>query len=94
MLKTTFSILSGMLFACVATGSTAALPPKYLGIEDFKLCLGTQDNTTYRSWCIPAEKPASCPAASWEQLRALAGADKLPDCPAGSSAAHPLSVDK
>ena len=93
MLKITFSTLMGLAFAGMATGSSAALPPKYLGISDFQLCLGTQDSHSYRSWCMPAEKPASCPAASWEQLRALAAVDKLPDCPAGSSAAVPPSAD-
>ena len=94
MLKFTFSTLMGLVFASLATGSTAALPPKYLGISDFKLCLGAQDSHAYRSWCMPAEKPASCPAASWEQLGALAGADKVPGCPAGSSAAVPPVADK
>ncbi|SFM93714.1 hypothetical protein SAMN05660284_00026 [Formivibrio citricus] len=75
-----------IVFAAVTASSSAALPPKYLGIKDFKLCLATQEINTYRAWCMPAGKPESCPAASWEQLKALTGTDKLPDCPAGSTA--------
>lgn len=94
MSKATFYALMGLLFACTAMGSSAALPPKCLGVEDFKQCLRTQESTTYRSWCMPAEKLESCPAATWKLLMAFSGIDKVPECPIGSNPAAPLSAEK
>ena len=86
MLKNT---LIAWLLAIVALNSAAALPPKYLGIKDFKRCLATQQIDSYRAWCIPAEKPGICPATSWDQLKALSGKDRLAECPARSNQTAP-----
>ncbi len=59
---------------------TAALPPKYLSIKQFKDCLATQTVNHYQSWCMPSVKPAPCPATSWEQLQALQGNEQVPAC--------------
>lgn len=91
MLKNPLLTIVGLMFASVAISSSAALPPKYLGIKDFKQCLATQETNTYRSWCMPAEKQGSCPSTSWEQLKALTGIDKVPDCPSEPTVATPAS---
>jgi hypothetical protein len=54
--------------------------PKYLSIAQFKRCLATEAHATYQSLCMPAAQPEACPAASWAQLSALQGTDKVPDC--------------
>lgn len=70
-----------LLIALLASASAwAALPPKYLAIPAFEKCLATQQQGTFQTWCQPARQPAACPAASWQQLRALKGQDKLPRC--------------
>jgi hypothetical protein len=94
MLKKSLPALLGLMFAAVTSHSSAALPPKYLGIKDFKLCLATQEIKTYSAWCMPAEKPASCPTTSWEQLKALGGSDKLPDCTSNPNVSAPSPAEK
>ncbi|MEI7430951.1 MAG: hypothetical protein WCL27_10900, partial [Betaproteobacteria bacterium] len=89
MLKNSLPTFIGLALASAAFNSAAALPPKYLAIEDFKQCLATQKINTYSAWCMPAKKFESCPTTSWEQLQALSGADKLPDCPHDSSVPKP-----
>ena len=89
MLKILTPALMGLMSASVALNSSAALPPKYLGVQDFKQCLGIQQIRTFSVWCLPAEKPEGCPATSWEELKALTGPDKIPDCPSGSDTATP-----
>jgi len=93
-MKNALPLFIGMIGATAAIESSAALPPKYLGIPDFAQCLATREVDTYRAWCLPAVKPEPCPAASWGQLNALAGADKLPDCPAEAKPAAPSPVEK
>jgi hypothetical protein len=94
MLKKSLPALLGLMFAAVTINSSAVLPPKYLGIKDFKLCLATQEINTYSAWCMPAEKPANCPTASWEQLKALSGSDKLPDCASGPNVTPASPAEK
>jgi len=94
MAKNSLPRFVGLLLASVTLGSAAALPPKYLGIKDFKLCLATQEISSYRAWCMPSEKPENCPATSWKELKALTGTDKLPDCPANSGLSGPLPTAK
>ena len=86
--------LLGLLLAAIASASAAALPPKYLAIKDFKQCLAVQEFATYRAWCLPAAKPESCPAASWAELTALTGSDRIPDCPATTKPATPPTQAK
>ena len=69
-----------MLVSVAALDILAALPPKYLAIKDFDRCLTEQDMGSYRAWCLPAKKPATCPESSWQQLNRLTGPDKVPSC--------------
>ena len=80
MIRPLANVVAAALLAA-ATNSAAALPPKYLAVQDFKACLSTQQISTYRAWCMPAKKPENCPAASWAQLKALRGTDQVPACP-------------
>ena len=82
MTRKSLPILMGLLFSISASESYAVLPPKYLAIESFKLCLGSQQINTATFLCMPAGKPEICPETSWEQLKALTGKDAIPDCPA------------
>ena len=43
----------------------------------------------YRAWCMPAQQPQRCPAASWQELKALAGNDRVPDCPPAADRSPP-----
>lgn len=81
--------LIGLLLAAVASASFAALPPKYLGVKDFKHCLATQQSSGYRAWCLPTQQPERCPATSWQELKAHTGNDRVPDCPAAADRSPP-----
>jgi hypothetical protein len=82
MLKYSLSIFMGLMLVAAASNSYSVPPPEYLKIKDFKKCLDTQNFGTWKGWCMPAEKPESCPAESWEQLKALTEKEKLHNCPA------------
>ena len=73
-------VLSGMVFAAVASEGIAALPPKYLEVEGFQQCLAVKEVSSYSVLCMPEEKPDSCSAQSWKKLLELSGNDQLPDC--------------
>ena len=90
MFKNLPTVLIGLLLATTASHSSAALPPKYLGVKDFKQCLATQPIDTYRVWCMPEQKPEACPAASWNELKALDGRDRIIDCSADTTAPTPV----
>jgi hypothetical protein len=63
------------------TGSAfSALPPKYLGVSDFKKCLAEKQQETMTSVCLPTQKPKMCLANSWRQLQALKGKDAVSPC--------------
>lgn len=83
----------GLLLSSIAIESSAVLPPKYLEIESFKLCLGTQEINTARFLCMPSGKPDACPETSWEQLKALSGKDTIPDCPAPTTSSAGKQVE-
>jgi hypothetical protein len=85
-------IFMGLLLSIVAIESSAVPAPKYLGIESFKLCLGTQEINAASFLCMQSGKPDACPETSWEQLKALSGKDAIPDCPAttASTAEKPV----
>lgn len=72
--------VGALLLAAVALGAGAASPPAYLRVPDFNRCLAEQDQGGYRTWCLPAERPAACPEASWQQLQDMTGADRVPEC--------------
>ena len=69
-------------------GGAETLPPKYLSVPDFKTCLSMQSQGAYQSWCLPRRKPGVCPAESWASLKALKGADALPNCARVASRPH------
>ena len=56
------------------------LPPAYLQVNQFKDCLSQADRGTWKAWCMPANRPEHCPAASWKQLQALPAKAGLSDC--------------
>lgn len=59
--------------------------PLYLSIPQFKSCLSTREEGGGRWWCMPARQPEACPTSSWQELNALQGREKLPQCPARAS---------
>lgn len=74
-------IIAPWLLAGAAFGH-AALPPKYLEVDEFGQCLAEQSKGTYTAWCMPVKRPKACPRPSWEHLRTLKGRDAVPPCPA------------
>lgn len=82
--STTARALATACLLAVAPASEAALPPKYLSVEAFEVCLAEQPTGSYRAWCRPARKPEACPSPSWRQLRALKGRDAVPACAAST----------
>ena len=94
MLKKSFPTLIGLILASVAINCSAVLPPKYLGVKNFKQCLATQVINTFSAWCMPDKKPENCPTTSWEQLNSFTELDKLPDCSYNSNVATPSTEDK
>jgi len=93
MTRKSLPISMGLLLSSVAIESSAVLPPKYLEIESFKLCLGTQEINTASFLCMPSGKPDACPEMSWKQLKALTGKDAIPDCPANTASTAEKSVE-
>ena len=73
-------IVCTFMLSVAALDLFAAFPPKYLDVKDFDRCLTEKDMGSYRAWCLPAKKPATCPKESWQQLNQLTGPDKVPDC--------------
>ena len=53
-------------------------PPKYLSVPNFKLCLGEHQKpgNTHTERCLPKQKPANCPQASWDSLVEVFVGDK------------------
>lgn len=65
----------------VPSGSTAStLPPKYLEVDQFRQCLALKQVGAHQQWCMPASRPDSCPAQSWDRLNGLQGGDRVPNC--------------
>lgn len=62
------------------TSGLNLVTPAYLSVTQFKDCLASQEEGSYSRWCLPAERPGSCPLESWEQLQQMTGADRVPDC--------------
>ncbi len=79
-----------VLLSATTFHASAALSPKYLGVKDFKQCLATQPIDTYRVWCMPEQKPEACPAASWKELQALDGRDRIINCTADTNQPAPV----
>ena len=61
-----------------------ALPPPYLGVPNFKQCLGTYSLDSSTHWCIPANRPENCPESSWSDLT-NSKRGTLEDCPSDDS---------
>ena len=55
-----------------------ALPPPYLGVPNFKQCLGTYSMDSSTHWCIPPNRPENCPESSWDDLTTMSF-EELPD---------------
>jgi len=45
--------------------------PKFLQIKAYQDCLGVTDNQDLnrKTWCLPEEKPFTCPSDSWTQIQ-------------------------
>lgn len=75
------TIVLGLISATIPLEqANAVLPPRYLSVPDFQQCLSQQSKGTYDTVCLPAARPAHCPAASWKALRRLSGDQKVPRC--------------
>lgn len=48
--------------------SGSGMPPAYLSVPSYQSCLTSQANGSSTQWCMPAQQPAGCPDASWQQL--------------------------
>ncbi len=53
------------------------LPPEYLSVDGYQICLQTKDNGSWQSWCMPKEKPAGCSDDSWAKLSQM---KDIPSC--------------
>ena len=49
----------------------AALPPAYLSVPKWKLCVGDYQAGSARFYCLPKHKPKTCPKTSYESLQKL-----------------------
>lgn len=58
---------SGSSTTAVGT-SGSGMPPAYLSVANYQSCLTSQTNGSSTQWCMPAQQPAGCPDASWQQL--------------------------
>ena len=45
--------------------------PDYLSVPKFEKCLGKEAVQNAILWCLPKEKPKSCPIKSWEKLQTV-----------------------
>ena len=50
--------------------------PKYLSVDKFKECLGSQSVGSAKILCLPDTKPAKCPQESWDKLQNMS----IPKC--------------
>jgi hypothetical protein len=48
----------------------AVLPPKYLTVPAFDKCLKEKKVDSHTAWCLPKNKPVTCPKESWAKLSA------------------------
>jgi len=71
---------SGQLPTAESESKVAALPPKYLQVDQFQRCLKSKQVGTQQRWCMPVSKPERCPSHSWDQLSQMKGGEKVPAC--------------
>ncbi|KAF7640476.1 hypothetical protein Mgra_00000297 [Meloidogyne graminicola] len=64
-------------FLLIDNSVKSALPPKYLGLCNWKDCVGEKEEGTHKSLCLPETKPEACPQETWEQLIET---NELPPC--------------
>jgi hypothetical protein len=76
MKKQTLITISILLVAPLL--GVALQAPQYLSVSGFNKCLGTINNGTSQSLCLPENKPESCNTESWEELKN--NEDNLPYC--------------
>lgn len=50
----------------VSSSSWGVLPPKYLSVPEWQSCVSTVTKGGANFVCLPAEKPLTCPQASWD----------------------------
>lgn len=85
------SLIALVLTGCAATQATSQAPtteppvigmpaPGYLQVPDFQKCLASQQQGSYQTWCLPAQRPDQCPQASWQQLQQLPVGQQVPAC--------------
>lgn len=43
--------------------------PKYVQIKGFEKCLGTKSMGSWKSWCLPKNKPSQCANSAWQELK-------------------------
>lgn len=60
--------LGALFLLGVASSSWAMLPPKYLSVPEWQSCVETVTKNSTEFVCLPGERPANCPLASWKQL--------------------------
>lgn len=61
-----FKIFKLSLPIARAGGGPYSRTPGYLSVPDHKECLGNIQQGTASFYCLPKEKPKSCPQSSWE----------------------------
>ncbi|MBK2026187.1 hypothetical protein AB9G23_09595 [Francisella philomiragia] len=68
-----FTILTPtFLFANSLMGSDkSTYTPDYLSIPKYEKCLGKEAVQDSILWCLPKEKPKSCPTKSWKKLQTV-----------------------
>ncbi|KAL3070616.1 hypothetical protein niasHT_032406 [Heterodera trifolii] len=71
-------LLIGCVDKCV--GGVAALPPKYLGIENHDKCLTDEPIGSSRRLCLPAQKKSECPDETLKALNDLEEGQHPPTC--------------
>jgi hypothetical protein len=67
-MKRFISLVLGLCGALPAL-SQALVAPAYISVPHFQQCLSTTSQGSFRTWCLPASKPAPCPDASWSALQ-------------------------
>jgi hypothetical protein len=53
----------------VTVGGNGSLPPSYLSIPGFKQCTQTKNMGSWKSICIPTDKPIICNVQTWKKLQ-------------------------
>jgi hypothetical protein len=60
----------------VVVGGKGSLPPAYLSIPGFQKCTKTKSMGSWKSICLPINKPVTCSQKTWKKLQET----KIPSC--------------